>query len=78
MQFRKSPPQCKEFFKRAQFYNNKKSKNGNFFSQKIGIKRAKLKNFNQKELRFQIFFLNFFLEIFLILLPIQMDFFLTL
>ena len=51
---------CKEFFKRAQFY----PKNGHFFSQKMGIKREKLQNFNQKTWRFQKKLQNFFLEFF--------------
>ena len=66
----------KNFSNRHNF-TKKRAKNGNFFSQKTGMKQAKLQNFNQKNWPLKKI-QNFFLEIFLILFPFQMDFYLTL
>ena len=58
-------------------FSKKRAKNSHLFGQKAGIKRAKLQSFNQKTGAFKKNSICL-LETFLILLPFQMDFYLTL
>ena len=45
-------------------FTKKRAKNGHFFSQKTGIKRAKLQNFNPKNGRFKKKFKTYSLKYF--------------